>query len=144
MTDQSKAVCYVDNGPDAFAYCQIAKQVIERCKMIPITYANFGERVRRSNQDHAVRDDFYGAMVAAIRFSGDSKKVADHWAIAEFEKAWDQDFFIARRERLLVYADMPIPIAILHQHRLSENIHVVQTLDDFQSRFEIDLKALVS
>jgi hypothetical protein len=144
MTELSKAVCYIDNGPDALAYCVRAKQVIERCNMIPITYANFGERVRRSNQDREVRDDFYGAKVVAIRLSGDPGKVADHWAIAEFEKVWDQAFFKTRGERLLVYADMPIPVAILRQHRLPESIHVVRDLNHFETQFEIDLKALLA
>ena len=138
MIRKGDRIFFADNSKNYLERCDVFARTVLGLGLVPVFYGGAGAAVRRSNQDRAMRDDFYGAKAVVLYFGApkDSSNHEDHWVLPEIKHR------IAGVDCLL-YLSEDFLLSVLQNHGYVGQPRVLSDGEDFGAALQNDLQKLM-
>jgi hypothetical protein len=133
-------IFFADNSKDYLGRCDVFARVATGLGLTPIVWGGAGLAVRHSNQDGAIRDDFYSAQAVVLYFGSpnDGSNHEDHWVLPELRHR------IASGVGCILYASENFPISVFQKYGYAGEPRVLSGGDDFGSALQYDVQELIA
>jgi len=139
MIKKGEPVLFADNSKGYLERCDAFERAAKDVGLIPIHYGGVGARVRESNLDKEIRDDFWRARAVVLYFGapGEGSNYEDHWVLPEIRHC------IATAIDCLIYVSDDFPHAILRKYGYALQPKVLSSRDDFGAVLRSDLEEII-